>query len=343
MKRLITVVLSTLFLMGFFQSAQAQTKLVINSFGGAYEEAHQRLVIEPFEKKYGCEVEVITAYSADMLARLRAQKNNPQFDVAHFSGGQEAIAAEEGLLTPIQPGQLSHYNDMYPFAVEGIQQGRGPVYSIAALGILYNTEKVLPAPTSWNDLFRKDLCGRVILTDISNTYGLLGFTMINRIRGGSLDNIQPGLRAIRELLDCSMVISKSPEIQQNFAQGTAWIAPYAQDYTFTLTKAGLPIQFVQPKEGSPAIFITASAVSDRPHTDLAIKFINFSLRPEAQAGWVEALRYSPTNRETRLNADLANKVIFGADAVEKLVKFDPIKLNENRSKWTSEWNRTIAR
>ena len=59
-------------------------RLVINSFGGAYEEIHRRLVITPFEEMTGTKVEVVTAYSADTLSQLRAQKEAPQFDVAHF-------------------------------------------------------------------------------------------------------------------------------------------------------------------------------------------------------------------------------------------------------------------
>lgn len=343
MKRLIVSLLGAFFLFCGLQTAAAETTLVINSFGGAYETAHRKLVIEPFEKMYNVKVEVITAYSADMLARLRAQKQNPQFDVAHFSGGQEEIAAKEKLLIPIKPVQLSHYDEMYEFAVDGIEEGRGPAYSIAALGLLYNSEKVNPAPTSWNDLFRKDLCGRVLLTDINNTYGYLGLAMLNQISGGTLDDFTPGLNAVKKVLDCTTIVSKSPEIQQNFSQGNAWIASYAQDYTYTLTKAGLPVKFLLPKEGSTAIFITASAVAGRPNSDLAIKFIDFSIRREVQAGWAEALRYSPTNHETALTAELANQVIFGRENLDKLVKFDAVKLNKNRSDWTKEWNRAIAR
>ena len=41
--------------------AFARDKLVINSFGGAYEQAHRKLIIEPFSKKYDVDVQVITA------------------------------------------------------------------------------------------------------------------------------------------------------------------------------------------------------------------------------------------------------------------------------------------
>lgn len=321
-------------------TASAQESFVINSFGGAYEEAHRRLVIEPFEEMYNVEVEVVTAYSADALAQLRAQAGNPQFDVIHFSGGQEVTAAEEGLLAPIMPDQLSNYDQLYPFAVEGIEQGQGPVYSVAVLGMLSDGD---PAPTSWTDLFSAANGEDVAIADISNTYGLLTLLMLNQVRGGSLDDIQPGLDAVTELLDNgAQILSSSPEFQQAFAQDAASLAAYAQDYAYTLQQAGLPIEFIQPAEGSPGIYITANVVAGRPNEDLARAFVDMSISAAAQAGWAEALRYSPTNSTVELPVDLAGQVVYGDEAAANLVRFDPVIVNERRSDWTDAWNRTIA-
>lgn len=325
-------------------AAAAQETLVINSFGGAYEEAHQRLVIEPFEQMYNVEIEVVTAYSADALAQLRAQADNPQFDVIHFSGGQEITAANEGLLVPIAPEDLTHYGEMYPFAVAGIEQGHGPVYSIAALGLLYNTEELAEPPTSWEALFDADLAGAVTIADISNTYGLLTLLMLNQVRGGDLADIQPGLDAVSELLaNDTLIVSSSPEMQQAFAGGGTLVAAYAQDYAFTLQEAGLPVAFVQPDEGVPGIFITANVVAGRPNTELATQFVDFSLRAEAQAGWAEALRYSPTNSTAELAPEIAASVLYGEEAINGLIRFDPEVVNDTRPAWTDAWNRVIAR
>ncbi|MEZ5667291.1 MAG: ABC transporter substrate-binding protein [Alphaproteobacteria bacterium] len=325
-------------------AAAAQDTLVINSFGGAYEEAHRRLVIEPFEQMYNVKIEVVTAYSADALAQLRAQADSPQFDVIHFSGGQEITAAKEGLLVPIAPDQLTNYGDMYPFAVAGIEQGQGPVYSIAALGLLYNTEELAAAPTSWEALFDPALAGGVAIADISNTYGLLTLLMLNQVRGGDLADIQPGLDAVTQLLDNdTVIVTASPEMQQAFATGGTVLAAYAQDYAHTLKEAGLPVEFVQPSEGVPAIFITANVVAGRPHTDLAIKFVDFSLRAEAQAGWAEELRYSPTNATVELAPEIAGSVLYGEEAIQGLIRFDAETVNDSRPAWTDAWNRTIAR
>ncbi len=324
--------------------AAAQQELVINSFGGAYEKLHRELVIEPFEKQYNVKIKVETAYSADMLAKLRAQKANPQFDVAHFSGGLEASAAAEGLLAPIKPGQLANYSQMYPFAVDGIEKGRGPIYSIAVIGLVYNTEKVKPAPTSWNDLKKAEYKGRVLITDSpSNTYGMLGLLMMNKVAGGSLDNIEPGLNFVKALLPNATVVSKSPEIQQQFAQGNAWIAAYAQDYAYTLIKAGLPVKFALPQEGAAFAPITVNAVAGRKNTDLAIKFVDFSIRAEASQGWAVGLRYSPTNKTAKLPPDVAADVIYGEAAAAKLVSFDAIKIGQAKANWDEAWKRAIAK
>ncbi|EKF44035.1 ABC transporter substrate-binding protein [Nitratireductor indicus C115] len=323
--------------------AQAET-ITINSFGGAYEEAHRECIITPFEKKTGASVQVVTAYSADAFAQLRAQKEAPQFDVIHFSGGQEIVAAQEGLLSPIDASKLSNAGDVYDFAKANLAKGEGPAYSIAAIGLVYNSQTADPKPTSWKDLLSEAYSDHIVLTDISNGYGMLGFLMLNQVSGGDLDNIQPGLDAIKTLLDNgAIVVSTSPEIQQEFAQNDAWIAAYASDYAYTLRKAGLPVAFVQGQEGTPASFITTNLVAGRPNQDLALQFIDMSISPEAQACFAEKLRYSPTNSKVELSDEVAADVAYGEEGVKGLIRFDPVKIEANRAAWVDAWNRTIAR
>jgi len=341
MRKILTALLASIALFGASVSAQT---LLINSFGGSYEEAHRQCIIDPFEAATGATVEIVTAYSADALAQLRAQASNPQFDVMHFSGGQEVIAAAEGLLAPIQPEELSNYGDVYPFAVAGITEGIGPVYQLAAIGILYNTDEVESAPTSWNDLFDPQFADGVVLADISNTYGLLSLLMLNQVRGGTMDDIQPGLDAVAELLDNgATVVSSSPEILQAFSQAGALVAPYAQDYAHVLREAGVPVAFALPAEGAPAVYITANVVAGRPNTDLAKQFVDYSLRADAQACFAEALRYSPTNAQAEIAPELEGLVLVGEDQISALVAFDPEQIAERRSAWTDAWNRVIAR
>jgi putative spermidine/putrescine transport system substrate-binding protein len=154
----------------------------------------------------------------------------------------------------------------------------------------------------------------------------------------------PGLEAVGELLDKgATIVSSSPELQTAFAQGGATLAAYAQDYAFTLQKAGLPVGFAQPEEGSPAFFITANVVANRPNVELAKKFVDFSIRAEAQAGWAEAMRYSPSNRDVVLPDQIAGALVYGEEAASRVMRFDPEVVNAERPAWTDAWNRAIAR
>ena len=330
--------------LGLAASAAGAQEITINSFGGAYEDAHRACVIDPFEKETGAKVNIVTAYSADAFTQLRAQKDAPQFDVIHFSGGQEIVAASEGLLVPITAEMVPNLADLYDFAKGGVDTGEGPAYQIAAVGLVVAADKMPQTPTKWADLLNPDYSDHLVLTDISNGYGMIGLLMINQISGGTMDDIQPGLDAVAKLLDQgAIVVSKSPEIQAEFAQNDAWLAPYASDYAYTLQKAGLGVKFVQGEEGTPASYITANLVAGRDNVDLASKFIDMELSPEAQACFTEALRYTPTNSKTELPADVADSVVYGPDATAGLMRFDPVKIEDHRSEWTEAWGRTIAR
>ncbi len=321
-----------------------QRTLTINSFGGAYEQTHKKAVIDAFEKDNNVKINIVTVYSADALAQLRAQKAAPQFDIIHFSGGQEAVAAKDGLLEKVALADLPlSGKGLYPFASAGLARGEGPVMQVAAMGLIYHADKVKPAPASWKDVLDARFKGHIVLTDFSNSYGLLSALMLNQALGGTLDNTEPVFTALKGIIKDATVISRSPDIQLNFVQNDAWLAPYAQDYAFALRKAGVPARFVLPQEGVAGSLITINAVAGRPNRDLAMKFIDYSLRAEAQEMWARDLRYSPVNKDVKLDAEIAADVVYGEDAVRKLVVFDPIKIGEKRQSWVDQWNRLIGK
>lgn len=319
-----------------------QTTLVVNSWGGVYEKLHKQLVFEPFEKANNVKINVVTVYSADALAQLRAQKNAPQYDVVHFSGGQEVAAAREGLISPMKPEELPNVANLYSFASEGMARGEGPVHLVTVIGLLYNEKKVPSAPKSWKDLWKAEYGNHLVLTDLSNSYGLLGFLMMNKIWGGSVDATKPGLEKVGQLLNRSVIISSSPEVQQNFAQNDAWIAPFSQDYAHVIRQSGQPVKFIMPEEGAPAVFFTANLVAGRPNQALAKKLIDFSLSPEVQAAFAREMRYSPTNKLTKLDDKVAAEVVYG-DGVQALVRFDPAQVDSNRTALVESWKKMIAR
>lgn len=318
-------------------------ELVVTSFGGDWEAALIKGVVEPFEAETGANVTLVTAYSADALAQLTAQAGNPQFDVVHFSGGQELVAAEDGLIVPIAPEALSSYADLQPLAVEGMESGYGPVIQLTPVGLVYNSEKIADAPTSWTDVLDPAYAGHVALTDFSNTYGVLSMLRVNDALGSTIDDVTPGLSALGDLAASgdAIVVASSADLQTAFAQRDIWLAPYAQDYAETLRQAGLPVEFVIPEEGITASFITANVVAGRENAELAELFIDFSLRPEAQQVFAEMMRYTPVNTAVELSAE-ASAAVLSADDFGAIVRYDSEAIAAQRQAWTDDWNARIS-
>src|SRR3546814_7653463 len=114
------------------------------------------------------------------------------------------------------------------------------------------------------------------------------------------------------------------------------------DNAGTHQDAGLAVELIVPEEGVTAALITANVVEGRENSDLAKLFIDYELRPEAQALFAERMRYSPVNVTTELSDDAADQVL-SAEELESAVIYAPGDIAEHRAAWTDEWNTLITR
>lgn len=318
-------------------------ELVVTSFGGDWEEAYIDAVVEPFEEETGASVELITLYSADAMTQVTAQADAPQIDVVHFSGGQEAVAADEGLISPIDADELTNVSDLAPGIADSLEEGQGPAMQVVPMGIIYHTEEVSEAPTAWEDVLDEDYAGHVAFTDLTNAYGMQTMLAINEELGGSLDDVTPGMEAIGERVTDGddIVVATSPDLQAAFAQRNVWIAPYAQDYAYTLEEAGVPVEFTVPESGTTVSYVTANLVEGRENQEAATALIDYSLRVDAQETFVEDMRYSPVNTSVALPEGLEDSIL-AADDLDSVERVDPHVIDDNEGEWLDTWNNLIS-
>lgn len=110
------------------------------------------VIAREFENATGIKVELLTMSSGEVLARLRAEKANPQTDV-WFGGGSDAFiqAKEEGLIA----GYASPNAENVKAAFRD-EEGYWTGVSIVVVGLLVNNDRLndkgLPMPESWKDL-----------------------------------------------------------------------------------------------------------------------------------------------------------------------------------------------
>jgi len=316
---------------------RAQT-LVVNVFDEDYAKVHQKCVIEPFQSETGARVDTIVASSAKALEQLRVNEEAPIYDVVHFSGGQEIPASREGLLSAISEATLGNTSEVYGFATNLLWRGRGPIYLVEPLGLIHNTLNNAADLASWKGLADPAIAKEVVLQDISSDEGMLAFLMLNKVMGGDLDNVQPGLKAVAMMVaEGAKVVSSNNAVLTAFKGDVVHYGAHSPNTAYELQEAKVPVAYKSGAEGTPAKFYTANLVSNRPNQTLSIRLIDLTLSAPAQRCFAEALRLSPTNSTVTLPAGIARDVPKGPAAVERLERFDGREIDRHRAEWIKLW------
>jgi putative spermidine/putrescine transport system substrate-binding protein len=320
---------------GFAQAPSfSGRKLVSSGFGGSTMDIIQSAIFTPFDKQSGAASTQVPMQSAAALARMKAEAGNPQIDMFQFSGGQEAYAKEEGLTQPLTG--VSRLAKI-PAGLKD-PDGQWVTWAVIAEGIVYRKDKIPTPPTSYKDFLKPEYRGHIAFPTITNGYGMDFLVMLARAFGGGEDNIEPGFEAMKQIKS-ETIFKAASDLPTLFGQGDIWIMPYDTGNTFKIQQSGLPVAFATPQEGSPAVFITACIAKGAKNADVANAAIDAMLKPEAQIEIARTMRWTASNPETRLPAELAGEV----PAVDKLAQLDRGKINAMRAAWTDRWNREIAR
>ena len=89
----------------YAQTNQASGEINVAGYAAIYQDNFTKAVVEPFMKKFpNIKVNYVpTQLSSERLGALRAQKDNPQLDVALMDVAFSRIAIAEGLFAELDP------------------------------------------------------------------------------------------------------------------------------------------------------------------------------------------------------------------------------------------------
>ncbi|WP_248927943.1 ABC transporter substrate-binding protein [Paenibacillus hamazuiensis] len=322
-----------------------EKELSISAYGGNFEEIYKDRIIPAFEKKYGVKVTYKGNTSVQTLAALNASKSaTPLFDVAVVDDGPFFQGKADGLWAPLDPNVVTNLSNLHPNLLE--PDHVGAVLGSWAIGLSYNTqvfkEKGWQPPTSWNDLLRPEFAGKVFTNDLNNSYGLIGLVMMAAANGGGVDNMEPGFAKLKELLPKMTIAASTAQVEQLLQRKEAWIGVWGSGRLYTLADKGVPLQFVYPKEGTPALASMVTAVNNAPHPKLAQLFVNFVLSEDIQSILAETQKYGPSNKNVKLS-EATKAQVPSPEQIQKMIKLDHTKINKLRSEWSDRWMREVAK
>ncbi|MGT2465809.1 extracellular solute-binding protein [Mesorhizobium atlanticum] len=172
-------------------SFEGQT-LRVQFWGGSDGLAIQKYIVDPFMKATGAKVVVEEGVTSASIAKVTAQKNDPQIDVALLDDVGVFALNRQGLLDKIDLSKVPNAKDVYPRFI--LDEGFGVGFWTYITTILNNTKS--PSPTSWEDLWSPAYQGKLLVPSINDTQALLLTVMAAQLGGGSLENLAPALAEV---------------------------------------------------------------------------------------------------------------------------------------------------
>ncbi len=235
-----------------------------------------------------------------------------------------AIWRDAGIIQPIDDSRLSNFGD----TIESLKNVPGMVvdgkrYWVCMdwgqTSIIYREDMVDIEEESWGLMWDERYRGRLSMMD-----SLIDGVMVAAIYGGAKDpfNMTPAevektRELLREQLPLLRYYSSSPtDIQNALASGEVVAAVGWNDAYSALKAEGIPVKFMEPKEGAMTwtCGICLMTEGDASKLDKAYDLIDALISPEAGAWEINEFGYGHANRKA---FELVDEEILAARGLTK--------------------------
>lgn len=237
-------------------------------------------VKDEFPKATGIAVDIVRMSAGESLTRLRAEQQNPTFDVWFGGTGDPHIVANEDGVTEFY--RPTAWNDLRPELREAVGGKYIPLYA-GILGWALNErllkEKGLPVPRKWQDLGDSKYRG-LVTTSNPNTSGT-AYTMIATLV--QIYGEQEALNLLKRVHRNVTEYTRSGGAPgQLVGRGEAAVGvTFIHDAVDQVLK-GFPITYNAPSDGTGYEIGGLSLVRGAQNRANGIRFIEWALTPEAQ-------------------------------------------------------------
>jgi len=291
---------------------------------------------QEFEAKYGITVNYVRMSSGEALARVQAEKDNPQFDIWWGGPIDSFVAAKgEGLLEAYDSPNYANLTD--PVKMKDVDNQWVGVY-VGTLGFATNTDWLAAnpdaaAPTSWDDLLKPEFTGQVMVAHPSSSgTSYTALATVLQIRGE-----EAGWEYLQQYAGQMSQFTKSGAAPAKFVgQGEAAVAiVFSHDIVNEIENNKLPLVLTFPEEGTGYEIGGMAILKGAKHPQAARLWFDWALTPEAQAlGPTYAAYQAPTVKGVELSHPELLEV--------NLIDYDFIWAGEHKQEFVDKFTNEIA-
>jgi iron(III) transport system substrate-binding protein len=289
-----------------------------------------------FEKVYpDITVNFVRLSAGEALARLRSEKDNPQFDI--WWGGpidSFVAAANDGLLVAYESPNLANLRDQNLY--KDVDNRWAGVY-VGTLGFATNTNWLADnpgatAPTSWADLLKPEFEGQIMVAHPSSSG--TSFTALCTILQSMGE--EEGWNYIQQYAGQVNQFTKSGAAPAKFVgQGEAAIGiVFSHDIVAEIEK-GSPLELTFPSEGTGYEIGGMGIIAGAKHADAAQKWFDWALEPATQE---LGPQYEAFQAPTVTGANASRPELLDV----KLIDYDFLFCGENKNAIVDKFTNEVA-
>jgi len=319
-------------------SGKSGGTVIVASEGGEFQTIQQQTAV-PELTKQGISVQFSEGDYTTIPTKLKVQEHGTApYDVVELQDTNQQEIKDEGLLAPLDTSKIPNLKYVDPDL-------KNPYWVpfIQSAGVLvYNKDKVKPAPTSYSVLFNPKYKGRVAALNYQQYLYAAAAYVKHGPPGTDWDAGWPALEHIASGLQISTT-SWSP-MGQALEDGQAWLGLTFQSYGGVWSKAGgQPLGVVVPKEGSNAVVFDLAIPKNAPNKNAAYAYINAMLSPAAQQGFAKSIGYAPVTSNADLSPALESAVQVPSSERSRVYPMNTEYVVKNDERWYSTWTQKIAK
>lgn len=311
--------------------------LRVTHFGGPYV-ALESIIGDAFVASGAGEVEYEQDQPNLILAKWQAQPDDPAYDIGLLERAPTLRAGAGGLALPLTPENVPNLANALPGALA--DDGAGVALAFDTIDIMYDKNQVSEPITSWLDLWRPELAGKIMLPGMPID-GAIVFTLVAVARAMGLkeEQVEETFPRFIELKDRVHSFYSDPnQASQLLERGEIAAAVQYSARIGQLMKRHDNITRATPDEGVPAIPYDLVVAAKTKAPEAAASYVNLALTPQIQEQICSAILLNPSVSGVELSDETVKYII--SDQSKMFAVNDPVVIDLQQG-WLERWQREV--
>ena len=274
----------------------------------AYEDGFAPKYLKPFRQQNpDLDLQAAAFDSGDAaIAKMRAGFDADVLNMCVEENAERLV--QLGLVQPIDTSRIKYWDNIFPAFKDlpGVTMPDGKHYMVpvdaGTTGLVYNSDKISPAPTKFADIFDPKYAGRAAMIDYPVTaiqVGALalGYEDPTNLTDEQLENIKNLYIDAKKRGQFRTFWQSWSDIANLLKTGEVEISMGYPGNSLEIQREGYPIEYKLAEEGQLLWTCGYGITKTCKNLDAAYALINYYLSPEAEAFEAKTWNYMVTNEE----------------------------------------------